>query len=201
MEAPLPIERFIANFCSEVPLPPPGRIQVRFGFVSRMDGIMHACQVILYLCVCVCVCVLYKQSKLTLQYTQHKNYTQTANQIWPIERPPENVLPMANFSFRPLFASLSISNVMVVLGCLMQEAKVALLSRHYALLTPVAEALMSLLFPLRWQGLYIPIMPYAMLDILDSPVPYLVGLHSRYLREIPRAHRPMVRNSSLDASF
>ena len=56
MEAPLPIERFIANFCSEVPLPPPGRIQVRFGFVSRMDGIMHACQVILYLCVCVCVC-------------------------------------------------------------------------------------------------------------------------------------------------
>ena len=38
MEAPLPIERFIANFCAEVPLPPPGRVQVRFGFVSNTIG-------------------------------------------------------------------------------------------------------------------------------------------------------------------
>ena len=97
---------------------------------------------------------------------------------------------MANFSFRPLFASLSVTNVMVVMGCLMQEAKVALLSRHYALLTPVAEALMSLLFPFRWQGLYIPILPYAMRDVLDSPVPFLIGLHSRYLRSMPTSHRP-----------
>jgi len=33
-------------------------------------------------------------------------------------------------------------------------------------------------------------MPYSMLDILDAPVPYLVGLHSRYLVETPPLHRP-----------
>lgn len=66
----------------------------------------------------------------------------------------------------------------------------ALLSKHYALLTPVAEALVSLLFPFRWQGLFIPIMPYAMLDILDSPVPFLLGLHSRYLKDVPSSRRP-----------
>ena len=38
VEAPLPVERFIANFCAEVPVPPPGRIQVRFGFVSSTDA-------------------------------------------------------------------------------------------------------------------------------------------------------------------
>lgn len=97
---------------------------------------------------------------------------------------------MANFSFRPLFASLSVANVMVVIGCLLQETRVALVSRHYALLTPVAEALVSLLFPFRWQGLYIPIMPYSLLDILDSPVPFLLGMHSRYLKEIPKGQRP-----------
>jgi hypothetical protein len=36
VQAPLPLERFVANFCSEVPVPPPGRVQVRFGFV-RME--------------------------------------------------------------------------------------------------------------------------------------------------------------------
>jgi hypothetical protein len=33
-------------------------------------------------------------------------------------------------------------------------------------------------------------MPYAVLDILEAPVPFLVGLHSRYLSETPPKGRP-----------
>ena len=145
-EAPLPIERFIANFVSEVPLPPPGRIQVKFGF--------------------------------------------TLKDIWYIQLPPLNRLPLSNFSYRPLFASLSVSNVMVVAACLMQETRVALVSRHYALLGPVAQAFLSFLFPFHWQGMFLPVMPYSLLDILDAPIPFLVGLHSRYLVETPVDKRP-----------
>lgn len=130
----------------EVPLPPPGKVQVKFGFTIKDN--------------------------------------------WTIERPPENQLPLANFSYQPLFACLSVSNVLVVMGCLLQETRVALVSKHYALLGPVAEALLSLLFPFHWQGMYLPIMPYNMLEILDAPVPYLVGLHSRYLTEVPVERRP-----------
>ena len=146
VEAPLPVERYIANFVSEVPLPPLGQVEVKFGFVT--------------------------------------------DDIWSIRRPPVNDLPLANFSYLPLFSSLSVGNIMVVSACLMQEIRVALLSSHYALLGPVAEALLSLLFPFEWQGMYIPIMPFVMLDILDAPVPFLVGLHSRYLAEVPRKFRP-----------
>jgi hypothetical protein len=42
-------------------------------------------------------------------------------------------------------------------------------------LTPVAEALTSFLFPLTWQGMYVPVLPSNMVDILDAPVPFLVG--------------------------
>lgn len=146
VEAPLPIERYIANLVSEVPLPPQGKIRVEFGFTSRS--------------------------------------------LISIERPPPNKLPLANFSYRPLFASLSVGNIMVVLGCILEECKVALLSSHCSILTPVAEALLSALFPFEWQGLYIPIMPYSMLDILDAPVPFVVGLDSRYLHETPSHRRP-----------
>jgi hypothetical protein len=79
----------------------------------------------------------------------------TTNRKFSIERPPINKLPMANFSYRPLFACLSVSNMLVVLGYLLQECKVVLLSEHYSLLTPVAEALLSAMFPFRWAGLYI----------------------------------------------
>lgn len=79
----------------------------------------------------------------------------TSDRKFSIERPPINRLPMANFSYRPLFACLSVSNILVVLGYLLQECKVVLLSEHYSLLTPVAEALLSAMFPFRWVGLYI----------------------------------------------
>jgi len=72
-----------------------------------------------------------------------------------IERPPINELPMANFSYRPLFASLSVSNLIVVLGYLLQECSVVILSQYYSILTPVAEALISAIFPFQWVGLYI----------------------------------------------
>ena len=146
VEAPLPIERFISNFCCEVPLPPQGKVEVKFGF--------------------------------------------TVKDIWSIQRPPENKLPLANFSYKPIFACLSAGNIMTIVAVLMAEQRVALCSRHYALLTPVAEALLSFLFPLQWQGMYISVMPYSMLDILDAPVPFLVGLHARYLNEYPPHMRP-----------
>jgi hypothetical protein len=56
------------------------------------------------------------------------------------------------------------------------ETRVCLCSQHHALLTPIAETLLSLLFPLVWQGAYIPVMPLAMVDILEAPVPFFVGL-------------------------
>jgi len=76
------------------------------------------------------------------------------------------------------------------MGCLLQETRVALVSQYYAILGPVAEALLSFLFPFHWQGMYLTLVPRNMLDILDAPVPYLVGIHGRYLREVPVNQRP-----------
>eukprot|EP00554_Chaetoceros_debilis_P015181 CAMPEP_0194122200 /NCGR_PEP_ID=MMETSP0150-20130528/49611_1 /TAXON_ID=122233 /ORGANISM="Chaetoceros debilis, Strain MM31A-1" /LENGTH=1546 /DNA_ID=CAMNT_0038814935 /DNA_START=144 /DNA_END=4781 /DNA_ORIENTATION=+ len=108
-----------------------------------------------------------------------------------ISRPPANRLPLVNFSFRPLFTCLSTSNIMVIVGCLLQETRVALCSRHYSLLTPCCEALISFLFPFRYSGIYIPIVPTSMIvDLLEAPVPFLVGLNRIYLEEVPTKRRP-----------
>jgi DENN domain-containing protein 5 len=130
--APVPIERYIANFVCEVPLPPQGQIDVKFALPDR-----------------------------TLT----------------ISRPPRNRLPLAAFSFRPLFTLLSVDNILVIFSLLLMESKVAIFSARYALLTPVIEALLALLFPFVWQGALIPVMPMGMCDILDAPVPFFVGLH------------------------
>jgi len=107
-----------------------------------------------------------------------------------ISRPPKNKLPLNDFSYRPLFATLSVNNILTVFGYLLGEARIAICSKNYSLLTPVTEAFLSLIFPFVWQGAYIPVMPSSMTDILDAPVPFLVGLHSRYLKMNPQDQRP-----------
>ena len=145
----LPIERYVSNFCTDIPLPPQGQVAVNFGYFDE-------------------------EERLNVSFS----------------RPAKNDLPLVGFSFRPLFTSLSVSNVLVVFACLSQELRVVLCSKHPALLTPVAESFRSILFPFVWQGIYIPLLPYSMIDILQSPEPFLVGIHSKYLTEICKSKRP-----------
>lgn len=137
--SPLPLERYIANFVHDVPLPP---------LRSRVQWDCF-----------------------------------TTDVVVNIQRPAPNELPLVNFSYQPLFSTLSLANVLVVWGLLLQESRIVLCSRHHSLLTPVAEALLSLLFPLEWHGLYIPVLPSGMQDVLDAPVPYLVGVDGKYLND------------------
>ena len=39
-------------------------------------------------------------------------------------------------------------------------------------------------------GCYIPVMPLNMIEILDAPVPFLIGIHSQYLTSTPKERRP-----------
>ena len=39
------------------------------------------------------------------------------------------------------------------------------------------EALRTLLFPFEWPHVYVPILPASMLQLTDSPVPYIMGFY------------------------
>ena len=58
-------------------------------------------------------------------------------------------------------------NIILVFSCLLREQKVVLCSKRVGTLTPVSETLLALLFPLTWQGAYIPVLPNNLLDVLD----------------------------------
>lgn len=77
--------------------------------------------------------------------------------------------------------------VIEIVLALLLEKKVLLISDHKALLTHAAIALLSFLFPLCWKHVLIPILPKGMTDVLDAPVPFLIGIDSIIIRdfEIP----------------
>jgi hypothetical protein len=91
--------------------------------------------------------------------------------------PPANQ-PIAYVSlpYQVLFECLDISNVMYTWYSLACERKVILVSDNMSLLTVCAEILCSLLFPMKWSHLYIPVLPRSLSPMLDAPMPYLCGI-------------------------
>lgn len=107
-----------------------------------------------------------------------------------LARPPPNNFPLVDFSYRPLFAALSLPHIVQIFACLCHELPVCICAENLSLLTPVQEALLSLLCPFVWQGCYVPVLPAGLYELLDAPVPLLVGVHASYLHMHPPQTRP-----------
>ena len=76
-----------------------------------------------------------------------------------------------------LFRVLGVENVVQVWVALTLERQILLVSSSVSLLTLVGEALLSLLYPLTWSHVYIPLLPQIATTILSAPVPYFCGVH------------------------
>ena len=70
--------------------------------------------------------------------------------------------------FKVLFECLDVNNVIFVWYALTLERKVLLVSSKFSLLTICAEILCSLLFPMEWSHLYIPILPRFLSPMLGT---------------------------------
>ena len=64
--------------------------------------------------------------------------------------------------------------------CALLERKILFVSNSYTMLTAAATAIVSLLQPLTWSHVLIPILPRLMLGTLECPTPFIMGIHSSY---------------------
>ena len=91
--------------------------------------------------------------------------------------PPAKLpIPYVALPYQTLFDCLDVDNVLTVWYALVLERSVLLLSSQYSILTVCAEILTSLLFPMQWSHLYIPLIPRFLSPMLDAPFPYLCGV-------------------------
>ena len=90
--------------------------------------------------------------------------------------PADQPIPYVSVNYGVLFECLDISNVLYVWNTLACERKILLVSSQLSLLTVCAEILCSMIFPMRWSHLYIPVLPRFLTPMLDAPMPYLCGI-------------------------
>ncbi|XP_062320879.1 DENN domain-containing protein 4B-like isoform X1 [Osmerus eperlanus] len=95
-------------------------------------------------------------------------------------QPVSSPLPLSGASFLKLLQNLGPESACSLLLAVLTEHKLLLHSLRPDVLTSVSEALVSMTFPLRWQCPYIPLCPLRLADVLNAPMPFIVGVHSSY---------------------
>lgn len=97
-----------------------------------------------------------------------------------LTQPEDSPLPRSGAGFRQLLSNLGPENCLHLLLLVLTEQKLLIHSLRPATLTAVAEAVVTLLFPFKWQCPYIPLCPLGLAEVLHAPLPYLIGVDSRF---------------------
>lgn len=101
-----------------------------------------------------------------------------------LQPPLYATLPVTNSCVYFLFKQLGMKNVLLLYCAAMTEHKILFHSSSYSRLTDSGRALTSLMYPLKYSHPYVPILPAAVLEILSTPTPFIMGIHSSLQNEI-----------------
>lgn len=67
---------------------------------------------------------------------------------------------------------------MRLFNAVMLEKQIIIVSKNLGLVTTLILSLIPLIRPLVWQGLLVPILPSSMQDMVQAPVPFIVGIQT-----------------------
>ena len=86
----------------------------------------------------------------------------------------------ASMFMEMMLESLSGKTLVDFFHCALLERKILMISKSYTLLTATASAIKQLLDPLAWSHVLIPVLPREMIETLECPSPFIIGIHSSY---------------------
>ena len=79
---------------------------------------------------------------------------------------------------------LGADGLLFLLAALLTECKILLHSDDVANVSLVAEVMTALLYPFQWSLPYVPVLPVGMMEFIEAPLSYLLGIPSSNLKYI-----------------
>lgn len=100
------------------------------------------------------------------------------NENLSFQRPPTNEPNVwSGLPMKPLFECFSNGDVLQLMGCVICERQIVFVSSQYSLLSSCAEVLLSLIYPLTWTHVYIPILPRRLIGKQSALYLHPTGLY------------------------
>jgi len=120
-------------------------------------------------------------SKLKFRFTSSNN-----EMTYLFEIPDTTKLPSipANRNLTEYFAKVDPENMIQLFISMLFERRIIVTSKKLSLLTAVIHGSVSLLYPMQWQHIFVPILPPSLLPYCCAPMPFLVGIHTSLMEEV-----------------
>jgi len=86
---------------------------------------------------------------------------------------------LENFDFNYLFLKIKASFFVEIFMSILHERKIVLVNNEHAMNASIIQTFITLLFPLAWPCSVVSILSPALVDYLDAPFPYIVGVSKK----------------------
>jgi len=66
--------------------------------------------------------------------------------------------------------------MLVVFASMLYERRIVVTSRRLSRMSACVQAANAIIYPMRWQHIFIPVLPKHLVDYLSAPMPFLIGV-------------------------
>ncbi|BFZ05320.1 hypothetical protein BsWGS_08359 [Bradybaena similaris] len=101
-----------------------------------------------------------------------------------LQPPLSPSLPVSNTSVAILFEQLGVNNTLTVFSAALTDHKILFYSESCSRLCEASRALSALHYPLKYTYVFIPVLPTSLLEVLNSPTPFIAGVHATLKNDI-----------------
>lgn len=98
-------------------------------------------------------------------------------------RPLDDEIPDA-VGLKTLFSFLNTKQIIQLFQCVLEERRILVVGDTPASVSDCIISLQQLVYPFKWQHIFIPILPYTLIDYVMAPMPFIIGVHSSFMNSI-----------------
>ncbi|XWS72253.1 hypothetical protein CRYUN_Cryun02cG0024000 [Craigia yunnanensis] len=91
----------------------------------------------------------------------------------------EEATALSTWAVACMCGSLRLEHVLTIFAGALLEKQIVVVCSNLGILSATILSIVPLIRPYQWQSLLMPVLPDDMLDFLDAPVPYIVGVKNK----------------------
>nr|XP_011460618.1 PREDICTED: uncharacterized protein LOC101291858 isoform X2 [Fragaria vesca subsp. vesca] len=91
----------------------------------------------------------------------------------------EEATALSVWAIACICGSLRLENVLAMFAGALLEKQIVIICSNLGILSASVLSIIPLIRPYQWQSLLMPVLPSDMMDFLDAPVPYIVGVKNK----------------------
>ncbi|KAK7084371.1 DENN (AEX-3) domain, partial [Halocaridina rubra] len=89
-----------------------------------------------------------------------------------------------NRNLSEYFNAVDANNMMIIFASMLYERRIIMVSKRLSRLSACVQAANSVIYPMQWQHIFIPVLPQHLIEYLLAPMPFLIGVNTSLLSKV-----------------